>query len=143
MGIWGWSGGGSNTLNALFRRPDDYHVGIAVVPKPMPEYYWASYQEMYMRTPAVNPEGYRTCAPITYAEGLRGNLLIITGSGETNTHVEITEGLVDRLVELGKRFDYFVYPHRDHGLAEGPGTPLHVRMLIVRYLLEHLPPGPR
>ena len=143
VGIWGWSGGGSNTLNALFRRPDAYHVGIAVVPKPMPEYYWAGYQETYMRTPEVNPEGYRTCAPITYAEGLRGDLLIITGSGETNTHVEITEGLVDRLVELGKRFDYFVYPNRDHGLSEGPGTSLHVRMLIVRYLLDHLPPGPR
>jgi len=143
VGIWGWSGGGSNTLNALFRRPDDYHVGIAVVPKPMPEYYWASYQEMYMRTPAENPEGYRTCAPLTYAEGLRGDLLIITGSGETNTHVEITEGLVDRLVALGKRFDYFVYPNRDHGLSEGPGTELHVQMLIIRYLLDHLPPGPR
>ncbi len=143
VGIWGWSGGGSNTLNALFRRPDRYHVGIAVVPKPMPEYYWAGYQETYMRTPELNPEGYRTCAPITYAEGLRGDLLIITGSGETNTHVEITEGLVDRLVELGKRFDYFVYPNRDHGLSEGPGTSLHVRMLIVRYLLDHLPPGPR
>lgn len=143
VGIWGWSGGGSNTLNALFRRPDDYHVGIAVVPKPMPEYYWASYQEAYMRTPLENPEGYRTCAPITYADGLRGDLLIITGSGETNTHVEITEGLVDRLVELGKRFDYFVYPNRDHGLAEGRGTRLHVEMLIIRYLLDHLPPGPR
>lgn len=143
VGIWGWSGGGSNTLNALFRRPDDYHVGIAVVPKPMPEYYWAEYQEKYMRTPAENPEGYRTCAPLTYAEGLRGDLLIITGSGETNTHVEITEGLVDRLVALGKRFEYFVYPNRDHGLAEGPGTKLHVRMLIIRYLLDHLPPGPR
>jgi dipeptidyl-peptidase-4 len=143
VGIWGWSGGGSNTLNALFRRPDDYHVGIAVVPKPMPEYYWASYQEAYMRTPEENPEGYRTCAPITYADGLRGDLLIITGSGETNTHVEITEGLVDRLVELGKRFDYFVYPNRDHGLSEGPGSELHVRMLIIRYLLDHLPPGPR
>ena len=143
VGIWGWSGGGSNTLNALFRRPDLYDVGIAVVPKPMPEYYWAGYQETYMRTPAVNPEGYRTCAPITYAEGLRGDLLIITGSGETNTHVEITEGLVDRLVELGKRFDYFVYPNRDHGLSEGPGSSLHVRMLIIRHLLDHLPPGPR
>ena len=143
VGIWGWSGGGSNTLNALFRQPDVYHVGIAVVPKPMPEYYWASYQETYMRTPAENPEGYRTCAPITYAEGLRGDLLIITGSGETNTHVEITEGLVDRLIALGKRFDYFVYPNRDHGLSEGAGSELHVYMLIIRYLIEHLTPGPR
>jgi dipeptidyl-peptidase-4 len=143
VGIWGWSGGGSNTLNALFRKPDDYHVGIAVVPKPQPQYYNAEYQEIFMRTPEENPEGYRTCAPINYAGGLRGDLLIITGSGETNTHVEITEGLVDRLIELGKRFDYFAYPNRDHGLSEGKGTTAHVLMLITRHLIEHLPPGPR
>lgn len=143
VAIWGWSGGGSNTLNAMFRKPDIYQVGIAVVPKPQPQYYNAGYQEIYMRTPKDNPEGYRTCAPITYAEGLRGDLLIIVGTGETNTHVEITEGLVDRLIELGKRFDYFAYPHRDHGLREGKGTEVHVRMLIARYLVEHLPPGPR
>ena len=143
VAIWGWSGGGSNTLNAMFRKPDVYHVGIAVVPKPQPQYYNARYQEIYMRTPKENPEGYRNSAPINYAEGLRGNLLIITGSGETNTHIEITEGLVDRLIALGKRFDYFVYPNRDHGLSEGQGTAVHVRMLIARYLLEHLLPGPR
>ena len=122
---------------------DSDPVGIAVVPTPQPPYYWAGYQEIYMRTPKDNPEGYRTCAPITYADGLRGDLLIIVGSGETNTHVEITEGLVDRLIELGKRFDYFAYPNRDHGLHEGDGTEVHLRMLIIRYLIEHLPPGPR
>ena len=143
VAIWGWSGGGSNTLNAMFRKPDLYHVGIAVVPKPQPQYYNAVYQEIYMRTPKENPEGYRACAPISYAEGLRGDLLIITGSGESNTHIEITEGLVDRLIALGKRFDYFVYPNRDHGLSEGKGSLVHVRMLIARYLVEHLPSGPR
>jgi dipeptidyl-peptidase-4 len=65
------------------------------------------------------------------------------GSGETNTHIQITEALVDRLIELGKRFDYMTYPNRDHGLSEGPGSTLHVRNLIARYLIEHLPPGPR
>ena len=55
----------------------------------------------------------------------------------------ITEGLVDRLIELGKRFDYMVYPNRDHGLREGRGTSIHLRMLMARYLTEHLSPGPR
>ncbi len=73
----------------------------------------------------------------------RGDLLIITGSGETNTHIEITEGLVDRLIALGKRFDYFVYPNRDHDLSAGEGTKVHVQMQIARYLIEHLPPGPK
>jgi len=143
VAIWGWSGGGSNTLNAMFRKPDVYHVGIAVAPKPQPHLYNAWFQEIYMNTPEVNPEGYRRSAPINFAEGLKGDLLIVHGTGETNTHIQITEGLVDRLVELGKRFDYMAYPNRDHGLSEGNGTKVHLRMLIARYLVEHLTPGPR
>ncbi|MHC4556894.1 MAG: S9 family peptidase [Planctomycetota bacterium] len=143
VGIWGWSGGGSNTLNAMFRKPEVYHVGIAVAPKPQPHLYNAWFQEIYMQTPEVNPEGYRQSAPINFAEGLKGDLLIIHGTGETNTHLQITEGLVDRLIELGKQFDYMAYPNRNHGLREGHGTALHLRMLMTRYLVEHLPPGPR
>ncbi|MCA8987073.1 MAG: DPP IV N-terminal domain-containing protein, partial [Planctomycetaceae bacterium] len=143
VAIWGWSGGGSNTLNAMFRKPDLYKVGIAVVPKPQPHLYNAWFQEIYMRTREVNAEGYERSAPINFAEGLKGDLLIITGSGETNTHIQIIEGLVDRLVEMGKTFDYMVYPNRDHGLREGKGSEFHVRMLILRYLIEHLPREPR
>jgi dipeptidyl-peptidase-4 len=143
VGIWGWSGGGSNTLNALFRKPDTYHVGIAVVPKPQPHLYNAWFQEIFMRTREVNPEGYEKAAAINYAEGLKGKLLIMTGSGETNTHIQIIEGLVDRLIKLGKPFDYMVYPNRDHGLREGDGTVVHVRMHILRYLHNNLPSGPR
>jgi dipeptidyl-peptidase-4 len=143
VGIWGWSGGGSNTLNALFRKPDTYHVGIAVVPKPQPHLYNAWFQEIFMRTREVNPEGYEKAAAINYAEGLKGKLLIMTGSGETNTHIQIIEGLVDHLIKLGKPFDYMVYPKRDHGLREGDGTVVHVRMHILRYLYNNLPFGPR
>lgn len=143
VGIWGWSGGGSNTLNAMFRKPDSYHVGIAVVPKPQPHLYNAWFQEIFMHTREVNPDGYEKAAAINYADGLRGKLLIMTGSGETNTHIQIIEGLVDRLIALGKPFDYMVYPHRDHGLREGDGTLVHVRMHILRYLLQNLPAGPR
>jgi len=143
VGIWGWSGGGSNTLNALFRKPDSYQLGIAVVPKPQPHLYNAWFQEIYMRTREVNPDGYKKAAAINYAEGLKGNLLIMTGSGETNTHIQIIEGLVDRLIALGKPFDYMVYPNRDHGLREGEGTLVHVRMHILRYLMQNLPAGPR
>lgn len=143
VGIWGWSGGGSNTLNAMFRKPDSYHVGIAVVPKPQPHLYNAWFQEIYMRTREVNASGYEKAAAINFADGLKGKLLIMTGSGETNTHIQIIEGLVDRLIALGKPFDYMVYPNRDHGLREGDGTLVHVRMHILRYLLQNLPAGPR
>ncbi|MBA7591717.1 hypothetical protein ES708_33878 [subsurface metagenome] len=96
-----------------------------------------------MKTREVNPDGYRESAAINYAEGLKGDLLIIHGTGETNTHVQIMEGLVDRLIALGKQFDYMTYPNCSHGLRVGEGTPLHLRMLMARYLLTHLPPGPR
>ena len=143
VGIWGWSGGGSNTLNALFRKPDVYHLGIAVAPKPQPHLYNAWFQEIYMETPETNPDGYKRAAPINFAEGLKGDLLIVTGTGETNTHVQIVEGLVDRLIELGKPFDYMAYPNRDHGIRKGKGTSVHLRMLMSRYLTDHLAPGPR
>jgi dipeptidyl-peptidase-4 len=119
VGIWGWSGGGSNTLNAMFRKPDVYHVGIAVAPKPQPHLYNAWFQEIYMESTETNPDGYRRSAPINFAEGLKGNLLIIHGTGETNTHLQITEGLVDRLIELGKQFDYMAYPNRTTLFSEG------------------------
>lgn len=143
VGIWGWSGGGSNTLNAMFRKPDVYHVGIAVAAKPQPWLYNAWFQEIYMETRETNPEGYQQSAPIHFAEGLQGDLLIIHGTGELNTHVQIIEGLVDRLIELGKRFDYMSYPHRRHGIREGAGTTVHMRMHMIRYWLDHLAPGPR
>ena len=143
VGIWGSSGGGSNTLNAMFRKPDVYHVGIAKAAKPQPHLYNASFQEIYMNTPEVNPDGYRESAPINFAEGLKGDLLIIHGTGETNTHVQIIEGLVDRLIELGKQFDYMTYPNRNHGIRVGKGTSLHLHNLMVRYLFTHLPAGPR
>jgi len=143
VGIWGWSGGGSNTLNAMFRKPDAYQVGIAVAPKPQAHLYNAWFQEIYMETRESNPDGYRNASPINFAEGLQGDLLIIHGTGETNTHLEITEGLVDRLIELGKPFDYMAYPNRDHGISKGEGTSVHLRMLMTRYLLDHLPAGAR
>ena len=142
VGTWGWSGGGSNTLNAMFREPDLFSLGIAVAPKPQAHLYNAWFQEIYMKTPEINPEGYEQSSPINFAEGLKGHLLIVHGSGETNTHIQITEGLVDRLIELGKQFDYFVYPNRDHGIRKGEGTSLHLRVMMARYLMNNLPAGP-
>lgn len=143
VGIWGLSAGGTNTLNALFRYPDQYHVGIAVAAKPRADLYSASFQEIFQHRPQENPEGYRDGDALNFAEGLKGDLLIIHGTGEENTHLQIIEHLVNRLIELGKPFDYMAYPNRGHSLSEGPGTRKHMFKLIARYLTEHLPPGPR
>jgi dipeptidyl-peptidase-4 len=143
VGIWGWSGGGSNTLNALFRYPDDYKVGVSVAPVPDQRLYDTIYQERYMGVPEQNAEGYQAGSPINFAKNLKGRLLIVHGSGDDNVHYQGTERLVNTLVELGKPFDLMVYPNRSHSISEGRGTTAHVYQLIGRYFVSHLPPGPR
>ncbi len=142
VGIWGWSGGGSNTLNAMFRYPATFKVGVSVAPVPDQRLYDTIYQERYMGLPQDNADGYRIGSPINFADGLRGRLLVVHGSGDDNVHYQGTERLVNRLVELGKPFDMMVYPNRTHAISEGPGTTAHIYHLIGGYLLEHLPPQP-
>lgn len=143
VGVWGWSGGGSNTLNLLFRSPDLFRTGVSVAPVPDQRLYDTIYQERYMGLPDANAEGYRIGSPIHFAEGLRGNLLLVHGSGDDNVHFQGTEKLVNRLIELGKPFDFMEYPNRTHAISEGRGTTLHIHSLIARYLVENLPAGPR
>ncbi len=140
VAIHGHSGGGSATLNAMFKFPDVYRVGIASAPNPDQRLYDTIYVERYMGLPEDNPEGYRRGASINFAEGLRGHLLLMHGTGDDNVHFQNTERLANRLIELGKDFDEMLYPNRTHALSEGPGTTLHRWRTIVRYLFEHLPP---
>lgn len=143
IGIWGWSGGGSNTLNAMFRFPKTYRVGVSVAPVPDQRLYDTIYQERYMGLPADNADGYRVGSSINFAEGLAGKLLIVHGTGDDNVHAQGTERLVNRLIELGKPFDQMMYPNRTHAISEGRGTTVHIHRLIARYFVDHLPPGPR
>lgn len=143
VAVWGWSGGGTNTLNLMFRSPDLYKVGMSVAPVPDQRLYDTIYQERYMGLPQDNTAGYRAGSAINFAEGLQGHLLIVHSPGDDNVHYQGTELLINRLVELGKPFDFMEYPGRTHGLSEGAGTHYHLFSLLARYLEEHLPPGPR
>lgn len=142
VAVWGWSGGGSNTLNLMFRSPDLYKVGMSVAPVPDQRLYDTIYQERYMGLPQQNVDGYRAGSPINFAEGLRGKLLLVHGTGDDNVHFQGSELLINRLIELGKPFDFMEYPSRTHAINEGPGTMLHLRSLLIRYLEDHLPAGP-
>jgi dipeptidyl-peptidase-4 len=143
LGVWGWSGGGSMTLNLMFRHPDLYHTGMAVAPVPDMRLYDTIYQERYMGLPQDNAEDYRQGSPITHAAGLKGNLLIVHGTGDDNVHYQGTELLANRLIELNKPFTLMAYPNRTHSVSEGRNTTRHLYGLLTRYLGDHLPPGPR
>lgn len=142
VGIWGWSGGGSMSLNAIFRYPDLYHSAIAIAPVPDQRYYDTIYQERYMGLPKDNEEGFREGSPITYAHQLQGNLLLIHGTGDDNCHYQGTEALINALIAANKRFSMMAYPNRSHSISEGQNTTRHLFELLTWYLNKNLPPGP-
>jgi len=143
IGIWGWSGGGSMTLNMMFRHPEIYVTGMSVAPVPDQRLYDTIYQERYMGLPEGNPDGFREGSPITYAANLEGNLLVVHGTGDDNVHYQGTERLINVLIENNKPFTMMAYPNRSHGIFEGRNTTRHLFELLTRYLSENLPPGPR
>ena len=139
VGSWGWSGGGQMTLNAMFRYPNVYRTGIAVAFVSDQRLYDTIYQERYMGLPSDNEEGYRLGSPITHADGLEGNLLMIHGTADDNVHYQSTEQLVDKLIELDKDFSVMMYPDRTHSIKEKPNTKRHLYRLMTDFLLENLP----
>ena len=143
IAMWGWSGGGSATLNAMFRYPDLYHVGMAVAPMADLRYYDTIYQERYCGLPQEHPEVYTQSSPATFADKLQGQLLIAHGTGDDNVHYQATELLVNKLIAANKPFTLMPYPNRSHGISEGPGTSRHLFGLLTRYLNENLPAGAR
>ena len=138
IGIWGWSGGGSMTLNAMFRYPELYKTGLAVAFVSDQRLYDTIYQERYMGLPVDNEEGYKNGSPITFANSLRGNLLIVHGTGDDNVHYQSFERLVNELVANNKRFSMMSYPNRTHGISEGKNTTLQLYNTLTRYLNQNL-----
>ena len=138
IAIWGWSGGGSMTLNALFRYPELYHTGMAIAFVSDQHYYDTIYQERYMGLPEENTEGFKNGSPITFAHQLEGNLLLVYGTGDDNCHYQNCEALINKLVEHNKPFTLMAYPNRQHGIRKGKNTTLHLYELLTRYLKEHV-----
>ncbi len=143
VGVWGWSGGGSMTLNLLFRHPDLYRTGMSVAPVPDMRLYDTIYQERYMGLPQDNSEDYTRGSPITHAAGLKGNLLVVHGTGDDNVHYQGAEKLANKLIELNKPFTLMAYPNRSHSINEGKNTSRHLYSLLTRYLNDNLPAGPK
>ena len=143
IAVWGWSGGGSSTLNLLFQYPDIFKTGIAVAAVANQLFYDNIYQERYMGLPQENKEDFIKGSPITYAKNLKGNLLYIHGTGDDNVHYANAEVLLNELIKNNKVFQFMAYPNRTHGIFEGQGTRRHLSSLFTAYLKEHCPPGAR
>ena len=92
--------------------------------------------------PKDHPEEWKQSSPITFANQLKGNLMIVHGTGDDNVHYQATEALINRLIAANKQFSVFPYPNRSHAISEGQGTQRHLVGLMTRYLYDKLPAGP-
>lgn len=143
VAVWGWSGGGSSTLNLLFQYPETYQTGISIAPVTSSLLYDNIYTERYMGLPQEDMAPYKLGAALTHAKNLRGNLLVIHGTGDDNVHYQNMEMLVNELVKHKKQFQFMAYPNRTHGISEGQGTFQHLAALYTKFLKENCPPGGR
>ncbi len=137
IGIWGWSYGGYMSLLSSFRGDGAFKAAISVAPVADWKLYDTIYTERYMRTPQENPEGYEKGAPLTYAEGLTGNLLIVHGTGDDNVHSQNTTQLIQKLEQAGKQFDLRLYPNKTHSITGG-NTRVNLYEYLTRWLKKNL-----
>ena len=141
IAVWGWSGGGSSTLNLLFQYPEIYQTGIAVAAVADQLMYDNIYQERYMGIPQEDQAPFINGSPVTHAKNLQGNLLYIHGTADDNVHYQNAELLINELIKHNKQFSLMAYPNRSHGISEGDGTTEHLATLFTNFLKQHCPPG--
>lgn len=119
IGIWGWSYGGTMTLEALFNAPGAFKAGAAVAPVTDWRLYDTAYTERYMGRPQDNPGGYYDSSPVNQAENLEGKLFVAHGTGDDNVHFANTAELLNRLIALGRYpDDLFIVPGRGHSMTD-------------------------
>lgn len=138
---WGWSAGGKMALNLMFRYPDLYKSAIAIAPVSSGLLYDNIYTERYMGLKSENLENFKQAAALTHAKNLKGNLLLIHGTGDDNVHYQNTEMVINELIKHNKQFQVMPYPNRSHGIYEGPNTTRHLYTLITNFFLANNPVG--
>ncbi len=143
VAVWGWSGGGASTLNLLGQYPDVYKTGISIAPVTNQLLYDNIYQERYMGLPQENEEDFLKGSAVSYAKNVKGNLLLVHGTGDDNVHYQNAEVYINELIKYNIPFQMMSYPNRSHSISEGEGTSKHLALIYTRFLKENCPPGAR
>ncbi len=137
IGVFGWSYGGYLSSLCITKGADYFKAAIAVAPVTNWRYYDNIYTERFMQLPSENAEGYDNNSPINYVDKLKGNYLLIHGSGDDNVHYQNTIEMIRALVAANKQFDLFIYPDKNHGISGG-NTSLHLYTKMTDFILNKL-----
>ncbi|HET8830407.1 MAG TPA: DPP IV N-terminal domain-containing protein [Pelobium sp.] len=141
IAVWGWSGGGSSTLNLMMQYPEIYSTGISIAAVDNQLNYDNIYQERYMGLLPEDRHYFVDNSPLAHAKNLEGNLLLIHGTGDDNVHYNNAEQMINELIKHGKMFQMMSYPNRSHSIREGEGTSRHLALTYTKFLKENCPPG--
>lgn len=137
LGFWGWSGGGYLTCMMLTKGADYFKTGVAVAPVTDFHLYDAIWTERYMGLREGNKKGYDAASVLTYADKLKGKLMIVHGTGDDNVHYQNTMQLMQKFIDLNKQFDIMFYPNKNHRISGGV-TQWHLFTKISNYFFDNL-----
>lgn len=137
IGIWGWSYGGYMSSNCLMQGADVFKAAISVAPVTNWRFYDSIYTERYQGLPQDNAAGYDDNSPVSHVNKLKGNLLLVHGTGDDNVHYQNAVALQEALIKANKQFESFYYPNRNHGISGGV-TRLHLYQMMTSFLERKL-----
>ncbi len=137
IGIWGWSYGGYMSSLALMKGQGLFKMAIAVAPVTSWRFYDTIYTERFLQKPNDNPEGYDSYSPLGNAAELKGEYLLIHGTGDDNVHVQHAIALQQELIKAGKQFQSFFYPDRAHGIG-GKANRKHLYHMMTNFVQKNL-----
>ena len=139
IGIWGWSFGGYLSTLSLLKGNDVFKMAIAVAPVMNWRYYDNIYTERFLGLPKDNAKGYDENSPLNFAEQLKGNYLLIHGTGDDNVHFQNSAEMVEKLENAGKQFEFRIYPNKNHSIYDATGnTRLNLYELMTDFIMRKL-----
>jgi dipeptidyl-peptidase-4 len=136
VGVWGWSGGGTYTLNAM-THSKEFKAGIAVAAVTDWHFYDSKFGESVMKTAGVNPEGYEKTSLVKSAKNLSGRLMIVHGTYDDNVHIQNAYAFMDELIKANIMFDLMIYPMRQHGISDSPAQ-IHLYNKMLEFWKKNL-----
>lgn len=121
FGVWGWSGGGTMTLN-LMTRSKEFKAGISVAPVTDWRYYDSKWAESLVGLPSQNAETYDHTSLVKHAGDLSGHLMVVYGTYDDNVHPQNEQAFLNELILKNILCEVMVYPMRKHGISDPPAT---------------------
>jgi dipeptidyl-peptidase-4 len=142
-GIYGHSGGGFASTDAILRYPDFFKVAVSGAGNHDNRNYEDDWGEKWQGLLETYPDGttsYDNQANQLLAKNLKGKLLLAHGTMDSNVPMSNTLLVVNELIAANKDFDLILFPNRGHGFGRESYMIRRRWDYFVKYLMGAEPP---